>query len=251
MYEGKSVTTCLFEAFWFVLDHLKACYLLATPIILFSILTTAFSFISNPSGSTEEHSLTLIISTTILEAFFFAMFAVSWHRYTAFETERNVTGPRFRLGPREIKFALFNVTISVLLVGLMGFLTVILQTGAGGILVAILSIPVLMIMFFAYPAIALDQPLRFNLFLEAGTKRFLSFLKAFFIAGLLILVWALLIWILTWLLGGFADGGFQVLLRALLDGLVLIPISTAVAVSMATKLYMDVFAYIPPQKTVH
>lgn len=242
MYEGKSVTKCLFEAFEFVMDHLQECYLLAAPVILFTIVTTALSLLAMWNLSSIIASSTFNYLILGLQPFVIAMFAVSWHRFTALPAERNVTGLTFRLGKRELFFGLFSVAIWVAGTGLT-FLTAFISTPIAAILILILLIPLLLIMFFVYPAIALDQRLEFGFFFEAGTKRIFSFLLALGVALLFSIVWSLVIAIVSWLIADVFSPMLLFVLLGILNGLVLTPIATAIAVSTATILYTDVFGF--------
>ncbi|WP_025898029.1 hypothetical protein [Sneathiella glossodoripedis] len=243
MSNGKTVTKCLYEAFEFVLDNVREVYLLAAPVLLFAFISTAYGAYSlyNQSAILSEELTNY--GTFLIEPFIFAMFAVSWHRYTANPKERNINGISFRFGKREFKFGLFNLAITAAAVGLGSLIAPQFGVTFTVLIIFAFAIPVSLIAFFACPAIALDRPVNIGQFLNAGTARFLSFLKAFAVAILFLIVWSILLMLLTWLVGGFLDQGFRVILAAVIEGFILIPLATAIAVSTATKLYMDVFNY--------
>ena len=176
----------------------------------------------------------------IIETFLYAIFAVSWHRYTLLPGERFRQGFALAVGMREIKFAAVAVGTTVLGMLLALLFIAFLTNGVAVILVFLIMTPVYLTVLFTYPAIALDQPIRPGLFLGKGLTLIISYIIAIFMIALILILPAVLFY-----------AGMNMLIKAVTDTTVLTAILSvvsvflsilfvAIAVSTASFLYRDV-----------
>ncbi|MCG8490424.1 MAG: hypothetical protein MI743_02310 [Sneathiellales bacterium] len=238
------VTYCLFDAISFVFKNYMAC--------LYRVLPVLFT-VSILSWLLATFSPTLGIATgwvgKILISFCYAMFAVSWHRYSVLEEEQRIKGFSYRFGRREIKFGLLSVAFALFIQILLSSLEQFLQQDLALLLFALLMIPILITVFFIYPAIALDQPLQLRRYLNEGVKLIFSFIVAMVAIGIMILVlrWALMFG-LAFLQNVFQPGALKMVLFVGYN-LVAIPLFLAITTGTASFLYKDVIGLAEKEPT--
>ncbi|MEH6405008.1 MAG: hypothetical protein V7750_16645 [Sneathiella sp.] len=225
------VTKNLLLAAQFVFHNFRACIFRALPVLfLISVLTYIQSFLG---GIFSE-------MTTYISPFLYAMFAVSWHRYSVLESAKTLKGIPYQLGTRELMFGALSAFSTLFITWVLGFLIQNFDQGTAVTLFALLLIPLLVTLVFVYPAIALDQPLRIGYFLREGIILLPSFIVALLCVAICIFVIGgggyLLISILTSI---FTPLALKIILFVSIN-LVLVPIILAVTASSASFLYRDV-----------
>lgn len=229
------VTYCLFDAISFVFKNYMACLYRVLPVLfVVSVLTWLLATFSPTLGVATGWVGKVLLS------FCYAMFAVSWHRYSILEEEQKINGFSYRFGRREVKFGLLSVAFALFIQILLASLEQLLQQELALLLFVILMIPILITVFFVYPAIALDQPLQLRRFLNEGVKLIFSFIVAIIAIGIMIF---LLRWALMFGLGImkniFQPGALKIVLFVGYN-LVAIPLFLAITTGTASFLYKDV-----------
>lgn len=214
-------------AFGFVVTHASACLVRAVPVMMALVILGIFQRLL----AAEFGILGMIAQPMI-----FAVFAVSWHRYTLLPAVRNASGFPLQLGWREIKFGLASVAITLTLFFLfflffMAFTPVIAAVAYG-----LTSIMVSLLSLFLLPAIALDQPLQIGRFFSEGLSLFFSFILgimySFLFLGVLTVAAAGFGWLIVLLFN--PEAGFYVM--TFLLNITIAPFLIAVATSTASYL---------------
>ncbi|MAZ03007.1 MAG: hypothetical protein CMN56_07700 [Sneathiella sp.] len=226
-------------AIYFVLQNIRPCLHRAALIILISsIIVTLGNLADGVLASWASFFLVLL----------YAVFAVSWHRYSLIPGERNLKGFAVRLGMREVKYGLFALFASLLLVFIGIFLAASLPEEIALVLTAIVMLFPVCILAFFYPAIALDQPIRLGLFLTKAVEYSFSIVLAFLfwllISGGLIGATAAISLIIGSILSSIVGGVIMAL------GLsVVFSVTLAVWISTVTFLYYNVIGLREYQET--
>jgi len=233
------VTYCLFDAISFVFKNYIACLYRVLPVLfLVSILTWLLATFSPTLGVATGWIGKVLIS------FCYAMFAVSWHRYSILKEEQQIKGFSYRFGRRALKFGLLPVAFALFIQILLSSLEQLLQQEIALLLFVVLMIPILITVFFVYPAIALDQPLQLRRYLNEGVKLVFSFIVAIIAIGIMIF---LLRWALMFGLGImkniFQPGALKIVLFVGYN-LVAIPLFLAITTGTASFLYKDVIGLV-------
>jgi len=228
------VTKNLFLAAQFVFQNFGACIFRALPVLfLVSLLAYAQSFLAVGSNDLEKY----------ISPFLYAMFAVSWHRYSVLESIRVSKGIPYQMGLRELMFGALSVFSTLFIDWMLGAFIQNFDQETAIILFALFLIPVLVTLVFVYPAIALDQPLRISQFLREGISLLPSFSVALLVVAICVLIIGgggyVLISILTTI---FTPLALQVILFISVN-LVLVPILLAITASSASFLYRDVIGF--------
>ncbi len=217
-------------ALYFVLQNIRPCLHRAALVI---VIGSLIGMLGSLADSTFNAWGGIILVPL------YATFAVSWHRYSLIPAERNQTGFPFSLGMREVKYGLFALIASMLLVFIFLFLLASLPQEIALVVTLILMLLPACVLVFFYPAIALDQPLRFQLFVMRGVEYSFSIVLAFLLwlllSGALIGATAALSLIIGSILSGFAGVVIMALCLSVIFSLTL-----AVWVSTATFLFYNV-----------
>ncbi|TNE42535.1 MAG: hypothetical protein EP348_00160 [Alphaproteobacteria bacterium] len=109
----------------------------------------------------------------------YSIFAVSWHRFTLLPESRSRPGFPLAFGMREILFALVAAALTFMpSLLLYPVLSTLLPREAAIITVAVISLLVYIALLFVFPAIALDQKIRLELFCRENFKLFFSYIIA-------------------------------------------------------------------------
>lgn len=240
MDKKVSVISVVIDAVKFVLQHWSECFFRALPILL---LISLASYLQHLLGGI------FLATAQYVEPFLYAMFAVSWHRYSVLISERNKGGIPYNFGWREIKFGALSIVSTVGFAVLFQTLAAILAPMLAYIAFLILLIPILLTLVFIYPAIALDQPIQLRVFLNKGLKQFISFLIAFVIIGAALFA---LVWVINFLLPlvtTIISPNLLKILTFVVLQLVLTPIFLALMASSASFLYRDVIGLETPDNS--
>ncbi len=225
------------EAMFFVSKNIAAAYVRATPYILFMCLFAVLSNLPDTRAYTRDGEF---IATKLVAPFLFAIFAVSWHRYSALETEQKWYRFPIRLGIREIKFASISIFITIAGWVLHSVLSAWLPYGIAELFFLLICVPFIAIAFFLYPAVALDQHSDIGKFCQEGLSLMTSLVIAFLLIALAVGVVGIAATILlniTYSIFGIELG---LGLKVILTHVVLSPIFFAVSISTATFIYRDV-----------
>ncbi len=180
----------------------------------------------------------------VIMTMLYAVFIVSWHRYTLLPEERTRKGVMFSFGLREIKlgavlllvyfvnFGIGKIVLSVTPQEILGFS----YTTASYLFFLISSL----LLFFVYPAIAIDHPIRLKLFWSRAFRLFFSFVFASLLAiGVLIII-SILQLVFHYLIDGIGAGGLVALIPVLIFSYLIIFLQYALLASTASFLYRDV-----------
>ena len=180
-------TSCLLEAFRFVIGHRWACLFRAVPVVLMTGLIAWLE--TNILAAAEYFRL-------IVNEIFYAIFAVYWHRYTVFKFERRNPSFGLHFGLREIKFA--GAMLGYVLITYVMAKIYVTSGGDGSGASIMLFITLLCFCFmplmFVFPAIALDQPLALKDFARTVIDMFLPLVGTFLlglvaVVGLYVLIY--------------------------------------------------------------
>lgn len=224
----------------FVLENKGQCITRAIPYLIF---LTVINFAAPLLGNSFE------FLSTYAEQFLYAMFAVSWHRFSILSSERVSSGLSYRFGMREFRFTLLLIASTVVLQLASHALLFILPPVLAVILLFIILIPVVLTLFFVYPAIALDQPIRIQLFFNEAIKHLSSFGAALVAVILYVFIVGIVIALIAWILNDILSPQVFSLLSFAVFSLIVTPIVMAITVSTATFLYRDVIGFVGSGET--
>ncbi len=231
MTQKISVIGTIVEAIQFVFSNWGECLFRALPILF---LVAAVSYLQNFLGGI------LLVIAKLSEPFLYAMFAVSWHRFSILKSERLRKGLPYKLGKRELKFGALSVASTFLFAFSLQSLASLLPPLEAIITFLVILVPVTLTLIFIYPAIALDQPLRLSLFFMKGVRQITSFVIAFVIVGVIAFSIAGLASLALPLLIKLISPDAVKLMTFIVGQLVLTPVFLALMASTASFLYRDV-----------
>lgn len=226
-----SVIGTIIEAIRFVFSNWGDCLYRALPILF---LVATVSYLQNFLGGI------LLLVAKLAEPFLYAMFAVSWHRFSVLKSERHRKGLPYKFGKRELKFGALSVASTFLFAFLLQSLTSLLPPIGALITFLVILVPVTLTLIFIYPAIALDQPLRLSLFFMKGVRQIISFVIAFVIVGVISFSIAGLVSLALPLLVEVISPNAIKLITFIVGQLVLTPVFLALMASTASFLFRDV-----------
>lgn len=218
----------------FVFHNFRACIFRALPVLfLVSLLTYIQSFLGGVFSEMDRY----------VSPFLYAMFAVSWHRYSVLEAVRKQGGIPYQFGSREMMFGALSAFSTLFITWVLATLAKNFDQEIAVLLFFAFLVPVLVTLVFIYPAIALDQPLRIRQFLKEGIILLPSFIVALLFVGLCTLIVGgggyLLIALLSTI---FTPPALKIILFVSVN-LVMGPIILAITASSASFLYRDVIGF--------
>lgn len=231
MTQKISVIGTLFEAIKFVFSNWGDCLYRALPILF---LVASVSYLQNYLGGI------LLLAAKLVEPFLYAMFAVSWHRFSILKSERHTKGLPYKLGKRELKFGALSVASTFLFVFLLQSLASLLPPIGAMITFLVILVPITLTLIFVYPAIALDQPLRVRLFFVKSVRQIVSFMIAIVIVGVIGFSFASLTSLALPILIKVISPDAIKLMTFIVGQLVLTPVFLALMASTASFLYRDI-----------
>ncbi|MCC3305591.1 hypothetical protein [Sneathiella sp. HT1-7] len=199
-------------------------------ILLASVLEILMGFLSTELG----------YAIAALMTFVYAIFMVSWHRYSVLSSENAQKGFVGAFGLRELKFGALFLAAGVVFVLSQNALSEAFQEGIATLIFFVIVLLCTNLLLFFYPAIALNQPINAGWFLYNSLRLFFSFLFAALMAVALFFVPAALTvgfgyLVLTYIPGDLSQAVLIVVFQKLITFLTL-----AVAASTASFLYRDV-----------
>lgn len=221
----------------FVFSNIGAFYLRALPYIAFMCIYIALTSLPDTSRYFAPYQVFVI---KFVGPFVFAIFAVSWHRYCAFEYERRKTGFPLRFGKREIKFALLSVVATLASWWGYDVLSDIFYGIIAIVPTIIIALLVVAILLFLYPAIALDQKPDLKRYGQEGLALATSIVIAVLMIAAMAIVTGLVMSFVYINLGSILGSGYRLVLEIVLEQVILNPIILAIALTSATFLFQHV-----------
>jgi hypothetical protein len=222
-------TVCLFDAFRFVLAHRWPCLIRAVPIVL---LTGIIAWLETNILAAAEY-FTLVIREII-----YAIFAVFWHRYTLRPDLREEMGFGLSFGLREIKFAaaLLGIVIISYILGRSLVGAVGIETASSDFVLIAVAYMAFLPFIFVFPAIALDQPLRYGTFARRILDMFFPLVGTIFL-GLVATLGISILLFMPGILIATRDANVGGFIIFLVSSFVIAPFVLAVTVTFISFLY--------------
>lgn len=231
-------TSCLLEAFRFVIGHRWACLLRAVPVVMMTGLIAWLE--TNILAPAEYFRL-------VVNDIFYAIFAVYWHRYTVFKHERRNPSFGLHFGLREIKFA--GAMLVYLLITYLLAKIYVVSGGDGSSASIVLFVTLLCFCFmplmFVFPAIALDQPMSLKEFARTVIDMFLPLVGTFLLAlvaviGLYVLIYMPMLLLILMNMPDMAG-----ILFFVLSSFLIMPFILAVFISFLSILFRETIGIRP------
>lgn len=231
-------TTCLLEAFRFVIGHRWPCLFRAVPVVMMTGLIAWLE--TNILAAAEYFRL-------VVNEIFYAIFAVYWHRFTVFKFERRNPSFGLHFGLREIKFAgsmLAYVVVTYLLARVY-----VVSGGDASSASIVLFVALLCLCFmplmFVFPAIALDQPLALKEFARTIIDMFLPLLGTLLLGLVAVIGLYVLIYMPMLLLILMNKPDLAGILFFVLSSFLIMPFIMAVFISFLSILFRETIGIQP------
>jgi hypothetical protein len=226
-----TVPKAVIAATLFVIRNAGPCFMRGLPIVFAMGAVTFVNDLTNASFA---------IAGQVIEAFLYAIFAVSWHRYSLLPAERERRGFALSFGLREIKFGALTLVVSIASFLIGSMLVTVLPEAAAIVVVFLLVILASAVLIFFYPAIALDQPIDGGLFVQEGLTLIFSLILGALLAMLIFIVPLGLAGLLAGLIAAGLGDTTAIIIAVGIVNVIASVIIIAIAVSTASFLYRDI-----------